>query len=918
MASAKTYMRPRPIRVAFLVDQHEHWRAMLEAIFADSYGRWGGRFSLIVPCENGVIRPAYLSWLRAYDADIVYSYVSLPDREVERLHEQFGPAFLVQHSLQHRQDRDRQAFRPHLPVVPLSVLSVTAVLTRGNAISAPGPIALVDTQLGTPPSLFLQENFGCYGQSLSPWPIAPDMVGLLSPTIFVPQAIQDDPRIMPKALGEVVATEQELIDRISRTGLRGLAQLSACLTPRIEFSEMSWSRTVNFVVGDSFADRIAFWNGAHHLPAWIDGNVVTLKVSQDDLNNAARFAAIAAIIKNRINVPLGGAASQSQIMVRSASHSVEELRAVAARLQAEDRFNIYAPERMDSVDAPVPTEAGLWHARHHVMPGAPFQTSDWRELTITETTFRPPVLLPRHIRDTPQMPGSTKVGLWNVDIDIERNVDHSWYDNIQHRWRLPRRLRMAGAFTRAYQLHGMGPICMPRATDEGLLSVTIGVEGSPPELRVPTDEIAFRYALAAPRDWIPFKHGRIDPKPGLMLDIRPSDKGRYLTALLRMSGSVRDAREIFLSGFWKQQFEALGATPKATVDRVEKVKKHLKRRIPRGQLASEEDWVKLAQTVIVEARAERVPTRYLRFDRLVQQFDSFREAYWMAQDGVARKARQERERFDELLAQFCAFQNAYWATRDRAAPREENGVQDFLDRVTHEFEAFGEAYKAANPAAAPDDWDAHERRSLIESLTYLCQNEILHQGHEWRCPQCYNNNWVSVDKLERALVCEICGTTSPAPVADPWYFKLNNFVTEGLREQGLLPVIWCLTKCCQQAKASFYFLESHDLYYSEASIDKNKPDAELDLLIVSDGIVRLCEAKSSGARINVVKLAELAKRIRPDVVTLAVMEPASALVTRRVAELQQLLNDKNIVVDMMTLQDGDVDDSSTLPTGLAH
>src|SRR5579862_6301630 len=95
VATLKSYIRPRPIRVAFLVDEHDHWKPMLDAVFAESYSRWGGRLSLIVPCDNGTIRAAYIPWLQTYDPDVIYSYVDLTEATIERYQEQFCPAFLV-------------------------------------------------------------------------------------------------------------------------------------------------------------------------------------------------------------------------------------------------------------------------------------------------------------------------------------------------------------------------------------------------------------------------------------------------------------------------------------------------------------------------------------------------------------------------------------------------------------------------------------------------------------------------------------------------------------------------------------------------------------------------------------------------------------------------------------------------------
>jgi hypothetical protein len=854
MATAKAYVRPRPIRVAYLVEEHEHWKTMLDAIFAEAYGRWGGRFSLIVPCENGEIRSAYVPWLDAYDPDIVYSYVGLKDIVVERIHERFCPAFLVKHDF-HLPHEHPYAYRPSLLIPPLSVLSLAATLTRGNMVSGPGPIALVDTQFGTAPSQFLQENFGCYNQSLSAWPIARDMQDYLKSVIYVPAEIQANRQIVPRADGEILASEQQLIDRIAaQRDLCGLAQLSACLTPRLEISDMNWSRTVNFVVGDSFVDRLSFWNGLHHVPVWLQGSIAALKVSEDDLGNAARFQTIVQLIKNRVYLTLGGNSSYSQIVVRSATVAQNELDKIASRLKRANPFNHYTAEHLTSIDAAVPSANAFKHARHHVEPGSPFQPGDWHEQSYSDDGFRPAIVLPRHLRNAPQLPESAKQGFWELDLDLERTVDYSPAQNVRHHWRLPRRLRMAGAFTRGYQPHGYSPICMPRTAAGGLISLVCGCEGALPEIVVPADEAAFRYALCRPRDWWPFDRSQDCPKGGPVLEIRPSDKGRYLTAVLRMSDGIFQAKEIFLSQFWKEQFEVLGATPKVTHDRVAEVTRRLQKRLLGGQVTTDAEWDRLARAVLAEARAERFPSRYLKFD--------------------------------DLSAKFEGFRNAYWAQHEAGTTR--------------------------------DEWDDWERRSLLASVTYLCQRGILHQGHEWRCPQCFNNNWVSLDAIRRWMICEVCGRTRPAPVADPWYFRLNGFVLEGMREHGLLPDIWCLTKCAERANKSFFFLEPHDLFFTERTASEGEPDAELDLLIVADGVVRLCEAKTSRQGIDIKKLSALAQRIRPDIVTLAVMETRSHALTERLTQLQQRLAESEIAAELMTLDNHDIDRSPMLPTGTSR
>ena len=124
----------------------------------------------------------------------------------------------------------------------------------------------------------------------------------LKAVIFVPPEIRANPQIMPRAVGDIVSSEKELIDRISnQRDLIGLAQLSGSFAPRLELGDMKWSRTVNLVVGESFTDAV--WNARHFTPALVNGGIVSLKVSMGDLADADRFDAIVKIIKNRIIFP---------------------------------------------------------------------------------------------------------------------------------------------------------------------------------------------------------------------------------------------------------------------------------------------------------------------------------------------------------------------------------------------------------------------------------------------------------------------------------------------------------------------------------------------------------------------------------------------------------------------------------------
>ena len=66
----------RPVRVAYLVDLFDCPDALLDAIFAESYSRWGGRRTIIVPTTADGIDERYSEWLLFIDPDVIYSFVA--------------------------------------------------------------------------------------------------------------------------------------------------------------------------------------------------------------------------------------------------------------------------------------------------------------------------------------------------------------------------------------------------------------------------------------------------------------------------------------------------------------------------------------------------------------------------------------------------------------------------------------------------------------------------------------------------------------------------------------------------------------------------------------------------------------------------------------------------------------------------
>jgi hypothetical protein len=99
------------------------------------------------------------------------------------------------------------------------------------------------------------------------------------------------------------------------------------------------------------------------------------------------------------------------------------------------------------------------------------------------------------------------------------------------------------------------------------------------------------------------------------------------------------------------------------------------------------------------------------------------------------------------------------------------------------------------------------------------------------------------------------------------------------------------------------------------SFEKRKSDAEIDLLAVVDGTAYLCEAKSSSGSIDLGTFVEVAKRIRPDVAMLVVMEQGSPALNATFEHVTQALAGTGIKPELLALHGNDIDNSPDLPTG---
>jgi hypothetical protein len=198
------------------------------------------------------------------------------------------------------------------------------------------------------------------------------------------------------------------------------------------------------------------------------------------------------------------------------------------------------------------------------------------------------------------------------------------------------------------------------------------------------------------------------------------------------------------------------------------------------------------------------------------------------------------------------------------------------------------------------DWDRHEEESLDACLIELRRRQIMFQGHRWTCRKCHHRNWVDLATLASELSCQVCKQPAQAPVAIRWLFRPNEFLIESLRDHSVLSIVWALSALCERSKRSLIFVEPMWFGFTRES---SSPDAEADLLVIRDGQAMLCEVKSSWHGLRPSHIADfvaLARRLRPDIALLAVMEAGPGPAADLGAARAQLAAER-IELELLTL-----------------
>jgi hypothetical protein len=339
--------RTRPIRIAFFVELDESSHPILDSIFSFCFSLWGGRFSLIVPCQNAAPMPEFNPWLEAFDPDLVYSYVPLSEFDQVALHESLYPSRVQFHGRPRLDDKNPH-FRPSIDIAPLSANTVIPVVGGPSAFEGRNGITIVSAMGSMASDRFLGDSFGI------PIPqVRNAILGRLSQfgkMLHVISTGEIEPRQrFLRDNEEVVDSTVALLQRMtSSRRIMGLSQLSASLAPHFDVEQRTWSSSYNIVIGDTVADRLLYWNARQLMAPWRDGSDVDLCIPTAKFEDDTFVAALREFISKRNSVTIDGNSSP-RATIRSTTLPPTLLENLSGRLRSNRKWITYDWKLISSI-----------------------------------------------------------------------------------------------------------------------------------------------------------------------------------------------------------------------------------------------------------------------------------------------------------------------------------------------------------------------------------------------------------------------------------------------------------------------------------------------------------------------------------------------------------------------------------------
>lgn len=537
----------RPVKIVYLVpfDDAPLTHMNLDAVFFESYTRWAGVYTLVIPTKaQEFMSDGYDEWLKRYDPDFIYSYVDLDAAFVDKIDRLCCPIAFLKHDKRVCEEReiDWRTFLPRWDHYIQPVSSISTVQSPASYPQFPHEERprepTVFTQYGTrPTNRFLADNFGT-GFNLNS--VTQAIPGLFKTLCLVPADLPGNVVAGTESCHTTLEALCAITDR-KATPIARLAMVNSGGIPRPESQD--WAFAFRLFIGSAPLDRINFWNCRHLGSSWSD--TANALILEPEFFNEDELVKQLGQYLNRNNF-LGHGNGPHQVEIHSTSLTDDVLNAIREKLNPNTWNEIRVSRAFNALA--IPTRKDLAGRVHD-------GTTDTTTLKLTEDFSEIVASEPAHFMYVPPQLKGVVRGQWIVELSIQRHNNLSRYSNVVDAWTLPQRRKIARAFTER----------LAKPTLGGRLALVPSTEGFPfrsraikdpssYEIRLPSDETFFRH-LALEFFRYPDDDLRArNPRSGY-IDLAVSDKGQNLRGVISLFEHLSIAFGILTNRFWRTVLE---------------------------------------------------------------------------------------------------------------------------------------------------------------------------------------------------------------------------------------------------------------------------------------------------------------------------------------------------------------------------
>ena len=536
----------RPIKIAYLVPSEEtpENHMILDAIFNESYARWAGVYTLIIPSNHTTFQqPEYRSWLKFFDPDFVYSYLELDSNLVGQIDRACTPIVFIPHKMRGETPSEGgwRAFSPHWGIYFQAVSSRTTIPSpQTQPISIMGrelePEVMVATQFGNSGTMgrLFSDNFG---NEFQVGAVTHALPGLYKTLCLTPPDL---------AKNIIVGTERctsmaEMLSAINKRKALPIARLAMAHSeamPKIE--QYPWADSFSLVVGSTVLDRLHFWNSRHLVPSYYSS--VGSMIVDPTFFTAPELVKLLGEYLNHNN-SLGQRNGPAHVTIRSYGLTIEELSSSAESLRKHTYNQVILGKDLNL--PAVPREEDF---ERGFMGGS----TDTVIFKLNEDSNTIVAKEPSHFAYFPPRFRGIASGQWITELEIQRHNNLSKFSNIIDNWELPRRRQIVRAFTnnlgkvtRTHQL-----AVLP-ANKDFPYARSSGNQDYSYTLSLPDDGTFFRLLVLRRADWYQDDLRASILKPhyrGLQI----SDKGQNFRGVISMFPDLHSAYQVLTNTFWRR------------------------------------------------------------------------------------------------------------------------------------------------------------------------------------------------------------------------------------------------------------------------------------------------------------------------------------------------------------------------------